>query len=180
MPDKHVASSQLIPADTNTCAELRSAIQHSVHTVWYFSADKYLYNKIPARHILSLFWLLYISNEVYNAITCTFAYAVLSPSYAYGRFCIWQTNFPGPTESVVSEFTCTKWCKTPPKMAATLEHRYSFERTQRELSNEYQHDRVWMVFKNLCVTMLWMTVASALQGLRINSEKFQINISPWT
>ena len=29
---------------------------------------------------------------------------------------------------------------------------YSSESTQRdELSNEYQPDRVWMVFKNLCV-----------------------------
>ena len=31
-------------------------------------------NKSPARHILSLFWLLYLSNEVPNAIAYTLAY----------------------------------------------------------------------------------------------------------
>ena len=33
------------------------------------------------------------------------------------------------------------------------------------LSNEYQHDRVKMVFKNLCVLVLWTKVPSALEGL---------------
>ena len=33
-------------------------------------------------------------------------------------------------------------------MTETLAHGYSFESTQQELSNEYQHDRVSMVFKN--------------------------------
>ena len=33
------------------------------------------------------------------------------------------------------------------KMTETLEHGYSSESTQRELSNEYQHDRIEMVFK---------------------------------
>ena len=37
--------------------------------------------------------------------------------------------------------------------------------TQKEISNEYQHDRVEMVFKNLCVLVLWTKVASALEGL---------------
>ena len=32
-------------------------------------------------------------------------------------------------------------------MTETLTNGYSFERTQRELSNEHQHDRVSMVFK---------------------------------
>ena len=39
--------------------------------------------------------------------------------------------------------------------------------TQRDLSNEYQHYRVWMVFKNLCVLVLWTKVASALEGLKL-------------
>ena len=34
-----------------------------------------------------------------------------------------------------------------------------------ELSNEYQHDRVQIVFKNICVIVLWMKVALALEGL---------------
>ena len=44
---------------------------------------------------------------------------------------------------------------------------YSSESTQQELSNEYQHDRVWMVYENICVFVLWMKVASALKGLKI-------------
>ena len=50
-------------------------------------------------------------------------------------------------------------------MTETLANGYSFESTRRELSNEYQHDRVQIVFKNLCVLELWMKVASALEGL---------------
>ena len=33
----------------------------------------------------------------------------------------------------------------------TLAHGHQSESTQRELSNKYQHDRVKMVFKNLCI-----------------------------
>ena len=50
-------------------------------------------------------------------------------------------------------------------MTETLANGYSSERTQRELSYEYQHDRVWMIFKNLCVLVLWTKVAPALEGL---------------
>ena len=42
-------------------------------------------------------------------------------------------------------------------------------RALSELSNEYQHDRVWMVFKNRCVLELWTKVASALEGLKIET-----------
>ena len=31
--------------------------------------------------------------------------------------------------------------------------------------NEYQHDRVSKIFKNLCILVLWKKVASALEGL---------------
>ena len=34
-------------------------------------------------------------------------------------------------------------------MIETLAHGYSSESAQRELSNGYQHDRVWLVFKFL-------------------------------
>ena len=49
-------------------------------------------------------------------------------------------------------------CKVMQKtweMTETLTNGYSSERTQRELSNEYQHDRVSMFFKNLCVLVLF-------------------------
>ena len=50
-------------------------------------------------------------------------------------------------------------------MTETLAYGYSSESTQRELSNEYQHDRVWMVCNNLCILVLCTKVASALEGL---------------
>ena len=52
-------------------------------------------------------------------------------------------------------------------MTETLAYGYSSESTRQELSNEYQHDRVCMVFKNVCVLVLWTKVATALEGLRI-------------
>ena len=49
----------------------------------------------------------------------------------------------------------------------TLAYGYSCESTQWELSNEYQHDRVWLVFRNIGVIVLWTKVASALEGLSV-------------
>ena len=50
-------------------------------------------------------------------------------------------------------------------MTETQANGYSSKSTQRELSNEYQHDRVKTVFKNLCVLVLRTKVALALEGL---------------
>ena len=55
-------------------------------------------------------------------------------------------------------------------MTETLAYGYSSESTQRKLSNEYQHDRVKMVFKNLCVIILWTKEALALEGLNLLEE----------
>ena len=49
-------------------------------------------------------------------------------------------------------------------MNETLAHGYSSESPQLELSKEYQHDRVYMGFKYLCVLVLWVKVASELKG----------------
>ena len=46
-------------------------------------------------------------------------------------------------------------------MIETLANGYSSDSTQQELSNEYQHDRVKMVFKNLCILVIWTKVALA-------------------
>ena len=51
------------------------------------------------------------------------------------------------------------------KMTEALARGYSSESTQRELSNEYQHDRVLMVFQCITLLVLWTKVASALEGL---------------
>ena len=50
-------------------------------------------------------------------------------------------------------------------MTETLAHGHSYESTQQELSDEYQHDRDSMIFKDISVCVLWMKVASALKGL---------------
>ena len=64
-----------------------------------------------------------------------------------------------------AQFDYYKMIQKTYKMTETLAHGHSFESTQQELSNEYQHDRVKMVFKSLCVLVLWAKVASALEGL---------------
>ena len=48
-------------------------------------------------------------------------------------------------------------------MTETLANWYSSESTQRELSNEYQYNRVEMVSKNLCILVIWVRVASSLE-----------------
>ena len=49
-------------------------------------------------------------------------------------------------------------------MTGTFAHGYSSKSTQCELSNKYQHDRVKMVLKNICVLVLWTKVALAMVG----------------
>ena len=48
-------------------------------------------------------------------------------------------------------------------MTQTLVNGYTFESTRRELSNEYQYDRVKMIFKNLCIRVLLTVLTSALE-----------------
>ena len=64
------------------------------------------------------------------------------------------------------------------KMTETLAHGYSSDSTQWELLNEYQHDRVTMIFKNLYVLVLWTKVASALEGLRSSQAAMLENPRP--
>ena len=62
-------------------------------------------------------------------------------------------------------------------MTKTRANGYSSESTQCELSNEYQHDRVYMVFKNLCILVFWTNVSSALKGLNVAENVTIIKIS---
>ena len=57
--------------------------------------------------------------------------------------------------------------KKPEKVTEPLVHRYSSQSSQGELSKEYHHNRVWMVFENLCVLVLWREVALSLKGLTL-------------
>ena len=59
-------------------------------------------------------------------------------------------------------------------MAVTMANGYSSESTRRELSNEYQQDRVPMVFKRNCVLVLWTKVATS--SVRVKCQLYR-NIS---
>ena len=58
----------------------------------------------------------------------------------------------------------------PEKPLKPLANGYSSESAQQELSYEYQHDRVLMILKNLCILVLWAKVATALEGLKTQHE----------
>ena len=62
-------------------------------------------------------------------------------------------------------------------MTKIMAYGYSHESTQRELSNEYQDDRVKMDLRNICIMVLWTKVAPALEGLCAISHKFCLSLS---
>ena len=65
------------------------------------------------------------------------------------------------------------------KITQTLANGYSSESTRQELSNEYQDDRVSMVFQESCILVLWTKVVSALEGLNMcNKHIFELNLYP--
>ena len=70
---------------------------------------------------------------------------------------------------LTAKLASPKSCKNPEKPLKPLANGYSSESAQQELSNEYQHDRVLMVLKNLCILVLWAKVATALEGLSIET-----------
>ena len=72
---------------------------------------------------------------------------------------------------LVANLANTKRCKKKRKITETLANGYSSESTRRELSNEYQDDRVSMVFQESCILVLWTKVVSALEGLTLTSGK---------
>ena len=80
----------------------------------------------------------------------------------------YQHAWQGYDDVQMNNGSCLIWSKQYYakilKMTKTLAHGYSSESTRRELSNEYQHE---MVFKKLCILVLWTKVASALEGLRV-------------
>ena len=63
-------------------------------------------------------------------------------------------------------------------MTGPLANWYSSESTQREPSNEYQQERVYMVFYNLRVLVRWKKVTSALEGLTTPMEAFENHLTP--
>ena len=58
------------------------------------------------------------------------------------------------------------------KMTETLAHGYSYKSTQWDLTNEYQHDSVKKVLKNICILELRTKEALALEGLTNNYYKY--------
>ena len=57
-----------------------------------------------------------------------------------------------------------------PKLTETLANGYSSDSSQRELSNEYQQDSVWMIFMIFCVHVNRTKVTSALEGLSVHYD----------
>ena len=55
-------------------------------------------------------------------------------------------------------------------MTENLANGYSSKSTRRELSNEYQHDRVEMDSQNICVLVLWTKIYSFSIG-RVKERK---------
>ena len=53
-------------------------------------------------------------------------------------------------------------------MIETLANGYSSDSAQRELSIEYQDDRVEMIFITFCFFVHWTKVTPALEGLNSN------------
>ena len=89
--------------------------------------------------------------------------ASLPPAGTQRPWCCWWLIWPRQN-----------YAKKPEKNTETLVNGYSSESTLREQSNEYQHDRVSMVFRNLGILVLWTKVASALEGLRVIVDAWRI------
>ena len=96
-------------------------------------------------------------------------------------------SFPNQNNGSCNELQplCCYWliwpiqndAKNAEKMTETLAHEYSSESSQRELSNEYQHNMFrWVskIFVSLCFGR--NPVASALEGLDSQSDNFEHNI----
>ena len=75
----------------------------------------------------------------------------------------------------------TKRCKKKRKITETLANRYSSESTRQELSNEYQDDRVSMVFQRILHSCA--LDESSLSIGRVNPDMcnldFRLNWTDW-
>ena len=67
---------------------------------------------------------------------------------------------------LVTNLADTKCCKKI-KMTETLANGYSYESTQQELSSEYPHDLVRMIFIIFCIVVNWTKINSASEGLTL-------------
>ena len=72
-------------------------------------------------------------------------------SFSFDQISHWKPSKGQPADGYFGQY---KMIHKSSKMTENLECGYSSEGTRRELSNEYQHDRVKMVFKNLCILVL--------------------------
>ena len=65
------------------------------------------------------------------------------------------------------------------KITETLANGYSSESTRRELSNEYQDDRVSMISQECFILVLWTKIVSALEGLTQEADGSGSSFSPY-
>ena len=65
-------------------------------------------------------------------------------------------------------------------MTETLANGYSSESTRRELSYEYPHDLVLMIFIIICFFVHWTKITSAAKGLSHSSLEIFLTNVVWT
>ena len=88
------------------------------------------------------------------------------------RVALWslsRLSLPLTLMLLVAHLVNTKRCIKTQKITENLANGYLSESTWRELSNEYQDDRVSSFSQESCILVLWMKVVSAMEGLRDTS-----------
>ena len=120
-------------------------------------------NKLPTSLIIT------VISEIYMLHTYMCIFWLRNSAYKmtmyHATLFIFHTCRPINSYAADGYFGQYKMMQKSWKMIETLANGYSSERTQRGLSNQYQHDRVKMVFKNICILVLCRKVASAFEGL---------------
>ena len=122
------------------------------HNSWCFQSYQRVLHKGTHTQLSRLecfYFCLGISLDI--LMGCTWLSFPLFHPWPGNPHSMWAENM-----LLVADLAITKWCKNPLKMTETLAHGYSSDSTQRVLSNECRHDRVKMIFKNLCILVLWI------------------------
>ena len=118
----------------------KSVVQWSV--ISKFACIKFSEKKIIMTKSIMLLLLPHLSQKALGIFKWKFWRNLLSDKGTHKRcffktLCCWWIIWPIQNDAKKL------------KMTKTLTNGYSSKSTQRELSNKYQHDRVWVVFGNI-------------------------------
>ena len=126
----------------HSCALDESCIERvNVHYCFYIVRRA---DQLVGKNNRQFLWFSYVN------LLVTYAIHFLSIQYWYNVISLTETDYVSlKHKSLLYQLLCCRWLSWPVqneakklKMAKTLAHGYSSERTKQELSNEYQHDRV--------------------------------------